>query len=584
MAKIRVAMAGMRKKIGGKSPLRQPGIVLVPMSATKADAEEFKGCIKTEDKSIAVPLQRNEVTKTRVVAGDKTGEVRLAQTLGLFSSTAIVAGSMIGSGIFLVDAEIARTTQTPALFLAAWVVTAVMTIICALCYGELAAMMPTAGGQYVYLREALGPLWGFLYGWTLFLVIQTGTIAAVCVGFGKFLGVFFPSISSEHWLWHIAHVPVVRIGPVALGNMEIGVNTANLAGLLLVVLLAVVNVFGVRLGALVQNIFTTAKVLSLAAMIAVGFTVGRHAEAIHANFGAGLLGLWRSGGWTQLHAVMTGTNGATVMVSVVVVLAVVQVGSLFSADAWNNVTFTAGEVKNPQRNLPLSLLLGTGSVLTVYFLISLAYLMVLPLKGNPHGATVMARGIQFATDDRVGTAVLEAIFPGLGTGMMAAAILISGFGCANGMTLAGARVYYAMSRDGLFFKVVGRLHPKYRTPVAGLALQAAWTVLLCVSGSFGQLLDYVIFAVLVFYILTIAGLMVLRVKRPEATRPYWALGYPALPVIYILMAGWICVVLLRYKPQYTWPGLGIVLLGIPVYLLWTRGRTQPTHIELHENC
>ena len=510
---------------------------------------------------------------TKSETSEITGEVRLAQTLGLFSSTTIVAGSMIGSGIFLVAAEIARITQSAGLFLAAWVVTAAMTIIGALCYGELAAMMPTAGGQYVYLREALGPLWGFLYGWTLFLVIQTGTIAAVCVGFGKFLGVFFPTISSEHWLWHIAHVPIVRVGPVALGNMEIGVNTANLAGLVLVILLAVVNVFGVRLGAMVQNVFTTAKGLSLAAMVALGLTVGRHVQAMDANFQGGLSGLWQSAGWTHLHSLTTAAGGTT-MVSAVVVLAVVQVGSLFSADAWNNVTFTAGEVRNPQRNLPLSLLLGTGSVLTIYFLISLAYLLVLPLKGDPHGATVMARGIQFATDDRVGTAVLEAIFPGLGTGLMAAAILISGFGCANGMTLAGARVYYAMSRDGLFFKAAGRLHPRYRTPVAALAVQAAWTVILCVSGSFGQLLDYVIFAVLVFYILTIAGLVVLRIKRPDAPRPYRALGYPFLPLIYIVMASWICVVLLRYKPQYTWPGLGIVLLGIPVYFLWTYGQRR----------
>ncbi len=504
--------------------------------------------------------------QTREVMTTKTGErVGLERTLGLFSSTAIVAGSMVGSGIFLVAAEIARITQSAGLFLAAWGVTALMTMIGALCYGELAAMMPKAGGQYVYLREALGPMWGFLYGWTLFLVIQTGTIAAVCVGFGKFLGVFFPAVSSEHWLWHIAHVPVARVGPVALGNMEIGVNTANLAGLLLVVALAVVNAFGVKLGAMVQNVFTTAKGLALVGMAVLGLTVGRHAAAMRANFGAGA-----SAGWTRLHPLTTGVGGETAMVSVVVLLAVVQVGSLFSADAWNNVTFTAGEVRDPQRNLPLSLLLGTGSVLALYFLISLAYLMVLPLMGDAHGATVMARGIAHATDDRVGTAVLEAIFPGVGTGLMAAAILISGFGCANGMTLAGARVYYAMSRDGLFFRSVGRLSRRYRTPVMALAVQAAWTVMLCVSGSFNQLLDYVMFAVLVFYILTIAGLMVLRVKRPEAERPYRAPGYPVLPMIYIAMATWICIVLLRYKPQYTWPGLGIVLLGIPVYFLWTR--------------
>jgi len=262
-----------------------------------------------------------------------------------------------------------------------------------------------------------------------------------------------------------------------------------------------------------------------------------------------------------------------------VILAVVQVGSLFSADAWNNITFTAGEVKNPRRNLPLSLILGTGFVLTVYFLVSLGYLLVLPMHGDLNGATVVARGIQHATEDRVATAVLEQIFHSWGARLMAAAILISTFGCANGMTLAGARVYYAMSRDGLFFKSVGKLHPRYKTPVAGLLVQAAWTVLLCVSGSYSQLLDYIIFAVLVFYILTIAGLFVLRVKQPNAERPYKALGYPVLPGLYILMASWICVVLLRYKPQYTWPGLVLVLLGIPVYLFWSRQTSAGPQIK-----
>jgi len=253
----------------------------------------------------------------------------------------------------------------------------------------------------------------------------------------------------------------------------------------------------------------------------------------------------------------------------------VQVGSLFSADAWNNITFTAGEVKNPRRNLPLSLALGTGFVITVYFLASLAYLLVLPMHGDPHGATVMARGVQYAAEDRVATAALEAIFHSGGAYLMAAAILISTFGCANGMTLAGARVYYAMSRDGLFFKSVGKLHPRYKTPAAGLLIQAAWTAVLCISGSYSQLLDYIIFAVLVFYILTIAGLFVLRFKRPDAARPYKALGYPVLPALYIAMAAWICIVLLRYKPQYTWPGLALVLVGIPVYFLRSL-RTQQT--------
>ena len=479
---------------------------------------------------------------------------------------------MVGSGIYIVDADIARGTNSPALYLAAWVVTGVMTLIGALSYGELAAMMPKAGGQYVYLRESLGPLWGFLFGWTLFLVIQTGTIAAVCVAFGKFLGVFFPGVSTTHWLWHIAHVPAWRVGPMVLGNMDIGVNTANLAGLIVVGFLAVVNIFGVRLGALIQNVFTSAKAISLAALIVLAFAVGRNATAWQANFANGQF--WRNARWNSLHAVQVGVGGPTAWVNLLVILAVVQVGSLFSADAWNNITFTAGEVKNPRRNLPLSLVLGTGFVIAIYFLVSLAYLVVLPMHGDPNGATAAAKGIQFAAEDRVATAVLGQVFPAGGALLMAGAILISTFGCANGMTLAGARVYYAMSQDGLFFKSVGKLHPKYKTPVAGLLVQAVWTMILCVSGSYGQLLDYIIFAELIFYMLTIACLFVLRVKEPDAARPYRAFGYPVLPAIYIVMAAWICYVLLRYKPQYTWPGLVLVLLGIPVYLFWSSRRSS----------
>jgi APA family basic amino acid/polyamine antiporter len=507
-------------------------------------------------------------------AANSAGAPRLAQSLGLFSATALVIGSMIGSGIFIVDADIARGTNSPALFLGAWVVTAILTMTAALSYGELAAMMPKAGGQYVYLRESLGPLWGFLYGWTLFLVIQTGTIAAVCVAFGKFLGVFFPAISTTHWLWHIAHVPPIRVGPMVLGNMEIGVSTANLTGIVIVVFLAIVNIFGVELGALIQNIFTTAKALSLAGLILLAFALGHNITAREANFGPNWSEFWKNAGWSSLHPVQVGVGGPTVLVNLLVILAVVQVGSLFSADAWNNITFTAGEVKNPKRNIPLSLVLGTGFVLTVYLLVSLAYIVVLPLHGDPNGATVMTRGVQYAAEDRVATAVLDQILHSDGARLMALAILISTFGCANGMTLAGARVYYAMSQDGLFFKSVGKLHPCYKTPVAGLLVQAAWTIVLCISGSYGQLLDYIVFAVLLFYILTIVGLFVLRFKRPHAQRPYKALGYPVLPALYIVLAAWICIALLRYKPQYTWPGLVLVLLGIPVYLFWAWRRRE----------
>jgi len=488
--------------------------------------------------------------------------------LGLYSATAIVTGSMIGSGIFIVSADIARGVGSPALLIAAWLVTAAMTVIGALSYGELAAMMPNAGGQYVYLRESLGPIWGFLYGWTLFLVIQTGTVAAVGVAFGKFLGVFFLGVSAAHWLWHIGHVPAWQVGPMVLGNMEIGLNTQNLAAIAVLLLLTLLNSFGVKLGAVVQNIFSSTKVISLLGLVFLGVIFGRNPIAMASNFGSAWHNFWTGAGWHTLHPVQVGVGGPTAWVGVLTVVAVVQVGSLFSSDAWNNVTFTAGEVRNPKRNLPLSLVLGTGIVLTLYVLANFVYLSVLPLHGDPNAASALGRGIQFADSDRVATAVMQQIFSSYGAKLMAAAILISTFGCVNGMVLAGARVYYAMSRDNLFFKAAGRLSPKSKTPVVSLWVQCVWACLLCLSGSYGQLLDYVIFAVLIFYILTIVGLFVLRRTQPDAPRPYRAFGYPALPGMYILMAVWICIVLLRYKPQYTWPGLILVLLGVPVY--WIR--------------
>ena len=480
---------------------------------------------------------------------------------------------MIGSGIFIVSADMARSLGSPALLMAAWLITAVMTIIGALSYGELAAMMPKAGGQYVYLREPLGPLWGFLYGWTLFLVIQTGTIAAVGVAFGKFLGVFFPSVSSQHWLWHIGHVPPWTVGPMVLGNMDIGLNTANLAAILVITFLTVLNSFGVQLGAVVQNVFTSAKVLALGVVVLVGLN-GRNRVAVLANFGTGWDRFWSGAGWHSQHAVQVGAGGPNVYVGILTILAVVQVGSLFSSDAWNNVTFTAGETRNPRRNLPLSLGIGTALVLLLYLLCNLVYLSVLPLAGSVEASTIAGRGIQYATEDRVATAVMAQIFAGTGAKFMAAAILISTFGCVNGMLLAGARVFYAMSQDGLFFKAVGRLNERTRVPVNSLAVQWAWTCLLCLSGSYGQLLDYVILAVLIFYILTILGLFVLRRSRPDAIRPYRAIGYPVLPALYIIMALWVSAVLLRYKPQYTWPGLLLVLLGVPVYYIWRRQSRQ----------
>jgi basic amino acid/polyamine antiporter, APA family len=497
--------------------------------------------------------------------GAAAHDPELVKGLGLTSATTLVMGSMIGSGIFIVSADIARLVDSPALLIGAWLVTGFMTIVGALCYGELAAMMPKAGGQYVFLREALGPLWGFLYGWTLFLVIQTGTVAAVGVAFGKFLGYFLPSVSSTNWIWHIAHVPPINIGPMVLGNMDVGLNTQNLAAILVVAVLTVINTFGLKGGALVQNVFTIAKTSALLGLVLIGIAVGRNPQAIALNYGD----FWRHASLGAQHMVSNG-----VLVGTLTILAVAQVGSLFSADAWNNVTFTAAEVKNPSRNLPLSLALGTGIVIALYVAANFVYLAVLPMDGSPTGATVFERGIKFAAEDRVGTAVMQQIFGSAGAGLMAVAILLSTFGCCNGLILAGARVYYAMAKDGLFFQRVAQVHPKYKTPVVSLIVQGVWTAMLALSGTYGQLLDYIIFAVLVFYILTIFGLFVLRWKQPDTPRPYRAVGYPILPAIYIVMALFIDVVLLRYKPQYTWPGLIIVLLGIPVYLLWSR-RSRP---------
>jgi basic amino acid/polyamine antiporter, APA family len=485
----------------------------------------------------------------------------LVKALGLTSATMLVMGSMIGSGIFIVSAEIARETQSPALLIGAWTITGFLTIVGALCYGELAAMMPRAGGQYVYLREALGPLWGFLYGWTLFLVIQTGTIAAVGVAFGKFLGIFWPAISSSNWILHFWKVPKIPVGPMILGGMDVGLNTQNLAAILVVVTLSIINIFGVKTGAIIQNIFTSAKVAALLGLVVLGIVLGRNAQAMATNFGANF---WKNAGPGTLHDV-----GGGVLVSTLTVLAIAQVGSLFSSDAWNNVTFTAGEVKNPSRNLPLSLALGTGVVIALYVGCNFIYLSALPLWGSPTGSSLMERGIQHASEDRVATAVIAQMFGPIGGRLMAVLIMISGFGCCNGLILAGARVYYAMAKDGLFFRSVAKLDPTHKTPAVSLMVQMVWTSVLCISGTYGQLLDYIIFAVLVFYILTIYGLFVLRRTHPDAERPYQAIGYPVLPAIYIVMALFIDVVLLRYKPQYTWPGLIIVLLGIPVYYLWS---------------
>jgi APA family basic amino acid/polyamine antiporter len=474
--------------------------------------------------------------------------------LGLFDSTMVVAGSMIGSGIFIVSAAMARQLGSPGWLLTAWVITGVLTITAALAYGELAAMMPRAGGQYVYLREAYSPLWGFLYGWTLFMVIQTGTIAAVAVAFGRFAGILVPGIAEERYL-----IPPLHLS----SGYAVSLSTVQLVAIAMIALLTWTNTRGLEYGKVVQNTFTTAKTGALLGLILVGVLLGWNTEAATANFGA----FWQP---RSFESIAEGVSVATAY-GVFVALCVAQTGSLFSADAWNNITFTAGEVTNPRRNIPLSLAFGTIIVITLYVLANVAYLATLPLEG-----------IQQAPADRVATSTLEAIFPGAGVTLMAVAIMISTFGCNNGLILAGARAYYAMARDRLFFAPAGRLNPA-RVPAWGLVLQGIWTSVLVLPRTYdaatgrygnlyGNLLDYVVSAALLFYILTIAGVFRLRATRPDAPRPYRAVGYPWLPALYIAGAATILAVLLIYRPATTWPGFLIVLLGVPVFLV-IRGRS-----------
>src|SRR5437764_8356388 len=476
--------------------------------------------------------------------------------LGLLDSTMIVAGSMIGSGIFIVSGGISKQVGSPGWLLVVWIVTGLLTVIGALSYGELAAMMPKAGGQYVYLREAFSPMWGFLYGWTLFLVIQTGTIAAVAVGFARYLGVLVPSVGEDKYLIAPKHV---------FGNYAISLSTAQLVGVLMIVLLTFMNTRGLRLGKLVQNTFTTAKLAALFGLILLRLFVGMNSGVVHANF----VNLWTVRG--SLEALGGGLTAVTTF-GLFVGICVAQTGSLFSADAWNNITFTAGEVKDPKRNIPLSLAFGTIIVIALYLLANVAYLATLPFEK-----------IQGA--DRVATDTMNVIFSGRGAIVMAVAIMISTFGCNNGLILAGARAYYAMARDGLFFRKSGELNSKH-VPAWGLIIQGIWAALLVlprvVTGAdkatgaptygslYNDLLTYVISAALIFYILTIIGIFLLRKKRPDAARPYKAFGYPLVPALYVVGATVILVVLFIYQTAQTWPGLIIVLTGIPVYFIWRR--------------
>jgi basic amino acid/polyamine antiporter, APA family len=475
---------------------------------------------------------------------------RFSRGLGLFDSTMIVAGSMIGSAIFIVSADMSRQLGSSGWLLLSWVVAGVLTITAALSYGELASMMPQAGGQYVYLRESFSPTLGFLYGWTLFLIIQTGTVAAVAIGFARFLGVLWLTIGESHYIIEPVHVT---------SGYAISLSTAQLVAVLVILLLTWSNTRGLNYGKVIQNVFTTSKIAALVGLIVAGILFGRNAAAIHANFSA----LWSPSGYVPIAAGIGAATGYGLFVA----LCVSQVGSLFAADAWNNITFTAGEVKNPRRNIPLSLALGSGMVIGLYLLVNLAYLFTLPLNA-----------IQHAESDRVATATLQAVFPGLGVTLMALAIMVSTFGCINGMLLTGSRAYYAMARDGLFFKRTGILN---RAGVPGVALivQGVWAAFLVLprtydplTGKYGNLysnlLDYVVSAVLIFYILTIIGIFRLRRTKPLAERPYKTFGYPVVPALYIVGASVILVVLLCYRTSTTLPGLVLIASGLPVYILF----------------
>src|SRR5271157_1559589 len=476
-----------------------------------------------------------------------------ARGLNLFDSTMLVVGAMIGSGIFIVPAEMARHVGSAGWLLVAWGVAGVLTIAGALCYGELSAMMPHAGGMYIYLREAFSPLWGFLYGWTLFSVIETGTIAAVAVAFARFSGVLWPFVSEERYLVSPVHVST---------HYAISLSTAQALAIGVIALLTFSNTLGLRYGKIVQNIFTVAKTGALGGLIVLGIVYGRNSTAVSANFGSA----WHPHG---VDALGPGLGAGTVF-GLFVAICLSQTGSLFSADSWHNIAFAAPEVRKAERNVTLAMVVGATIVIALYLLANVAYLVTLPLDA-----------IQHAPADRVGTATLQAMFPRFGSSVMAAAIMISTFGTINALTLTGARVYYAMAQQKLFFPFAGRLNAA-RVPASSLKLQGLWAALLVLPRTYtpatrswgnlySDLLEYVISAALIFYVLTVAGVFRLRVLRPDAPRPYRTLGYPFVPAFYILVATLILIVLFVYRPSTTWPGLLIVLLGIPIYLLirWT---------------
>ncbi len=470
------------------------------------------------------------------------------RSLNLIDSTAIVVGSMIGSGIFIVTADMARTLGSPGWMLLAWVITGLMTVFAAMTYGELASMMPKAGGQYIYLREAYNPLTGFLYGWTLFTVIQTGSIAAIAMAFAKFSGVLIPAIRENNILFSLGPVDVSAVHMVAVAS---------------IILLTWINTRGIESGKMVQNTFTFTKVLVLILFLIVGIFVAKAT-----GWSANLSYFWSA-------ATLDPTTGAAtplVGMAFIAALGSATVGSLFTYDAWYNITYNSAEVINPRRTIPMSLIWGTVLAAVIFVLCNFVYVKVLPLRGIPGADTVVAQGMAFATDDRLGTAAIFGIFGQYAAVIMAILIMISTFGCNNGLILSGARVYYAMAENKLFFKKIGNLNNR-GVPANGLVIQCVWACLLCLSGTYSNLLDYVVFAMLIFYALTNAGVFVLRKKWPNEERTYKAFGYPVIPAICVILSIVIMIILLIYKPKFTWPGLIIVAIGIPVYYIW-KARTS----------
>lgn len=470
------------------------------------------------------------------------------RTLNLFDTIMLVSGSMIGSGIFIVSADMSRSLGSPIWLLACWLLSGVITLFAALSYGELAGMMPEAGGQFVYLKRAFGRMTAFVYGWTVFLVIQTGVIAAVAVAFAKFTGVFIDFFDEKNVI-------------VELGAFKI--TSAQILAIVSIAFLTWINTRGIQNGKFIQRVFTSAKLMALFGLIILGLVLGFNSHIVTDNFANA----------SQTFSSTVTDNGVTTSplqgFGIIAALGVAIIGSLFSSDAWNNVTFIAGEIKEPQRNIPLGLFIGTTLVTIVYILANVAYLMLLPMNGDPNATDVVGKGIMFAQNDRVGTAALYTVFGNISQYIMAALIMVSTFGCNNGLILAGSRLFQSMAANGLFFEKAKDLNSN-GVPAKALVYQAVWASVLCLSGSYGDLLDYCTFASLIFYIVTIGGIFILRKKEPDTPRPYKAFGYPYVPILYILLAGFICVDLLIYKTFNTGMGVLIILLGIPVFYIFDR--------------